>query len=286
MARASSERRRSPRPGARVSAPRGRSSASNVEDLLFFTRLRRKAKWVFLLRAIVFGGGFVFFGVGAGGSGIGDYLSDIFNRQPGTGPSVESARERVEKNPRDAEAQRDLANALQAEGEVDEAIAALERYTRLRPRDTDALQQLAGLYNSRALEARERLAAVQADAQGTMFARDLQRSDSPLAQALNQGPIVEAVQARVDARTTAAVESVQEAYRQQADVYKRLSVLLPEDASIFLQLGQAAEFGGDTTTAISAYERFLELAPDDPNARAIKQRVKTLKQFSGALGGG
>ena len=36
---------------------------------MFFPKLRKHAKWVFVLLAIVFAGGFVFLGVGSGSNG-------------------------------------------------------------------------------------------------------------------------------------------------------------------------------------------------------------------------
>ena len=45
-----------------------------VEDTMFFPRLRRHAKWMFALLALMFALGFVGFGVGAGGIGFGDIL--------------------------------------------------------------------------------------------------------------------------------------------------------------------------------------------------------------------
>ena len=77
---------------------------------MFFPRLRRHAKWMFLLLALAFGLGFVGFGVGAGGVGVGD----IF-RGAGTGsgiPSVSEAEKRVSENPKDPQAFRD-AKAVQ-----------------------------------------------------------------------------------------------------------------------------------------------------------------------------
>ena len=74
MARTQAQRRK-------TSRSRARRSSSSVEDLMFFPKLRRKAKWVFLLLAIAFGVGFVAFGVGTGvgGTSIGDVLRDIFS---------------------------------------------------------------------------------------------------------------------------------------------------------------------------------------------------------------
>src|ERR671935_148941 len=48
------------------------------EDQLFFARLRRHTKWMFVLLALVFAIGFVAFGVGSGSTGVGG-IGDIFN---------------------------------------------------------------------------------------------------------------------------------------------------------------------------------------------------------------
>src|ERR687886_2932292 len=100
MARASSKRRKSTRAHARRSAPRRPATYSSAEDLMFFPRLRKRAKWIFALLALVFAIGFVAFGVGAGGSGIGDFLSQIFHSgSRSSGPSVEDAPAKLKKNP-------------------------------------------------------------------------------------------------------------------------------------------------------------------------------------------
>ena len=93
---------------------------------MFFPRLRRHAKWMFVFLAVALGGGFVIFGVGAGGTGVGD----IFRGNGGTSgvPSISKAREQTEKTPKNAEAWRDLSTALQTNGQTDEAIAALSQY--------------------------------------------------------------------------------------------------------------------------------------------------------------
>jgi tetratricopeptide (TPR) repeat protein len=250
---------------------------------MFFPKLRRRAKWVFLALALAFGLGFVAFGVGAGGSGIGDYIADLLNREPATteGVSAEEARERLSKNPDDAEAQLALAEALQTEGKTEEAIAAFERYTALRPRDTDALQQLAALWDTKAVQAQERAAAAQVEAQATLFAADLRPTDSRLAQALGQDPITTVLQEETTRQSTAALTEVQEAYRQEAAVYGKLTKLLPEDPNMFYELGRSSQFAGDSATAVAAYEQFLRLAPDDPNAPLIREQLKFLRAQAG-----
>ena len=41
---------------------------------MFFPRLRQHTKWMFVFLALVFAVGFVGFGVGSGGTGLGDLL--------------------------------------------------------------------------------------------------------------------------------------------------------------------------------------------------------------------
>ena len=54
---------------------------------MFFPRLRRQAKWVFVFLALVFAVGFVAFGVGSGSSGISDLLRGNFFGGGGTSTS-------------------------------------------------------------------------------------------------------------------------------------------------------------------------------------------------------
>ena len=50
----------------------------------------------------------------------------------------------------------------------------------------------------------------------------------------------------------------------------------PKNAQAFLQLAQLAEQDGRTQLARLSYQAFLELAPQDPNADAIRAKLKTL----------
>ena len=133
---------------------KGRSGPKPIEQTLFFTRLRRQAKWAFILLVFVFAGGFVFFGVGSGSTGIGDLFNGkipfIGSKTASTSPSISKAQKRIQKNPKDAAAYRDLARAYELKHEDVSAISTLETYSKLRPRDADRLRELAGLYASRA----------------------------------------------------------------------------------------------------------------------------------------
>lgn len=57
-------------------------------------------------------------------------------------------------------------------------------------------------------------------------------------------------------------------------VYKRLTELRPKVADYFLTMGTAAQQTGDTATALLAFTRYLELAPDAPEAATVKAWIK------------
>src|SRR5919112_4037932 len=117
-----------------------------AEEDMFFPKLRRQARWMFVFLALVFGLGFVLFGVGSGNGGLGDLLQgnfDVFGSSDPTKQQEKDARKQIEKNPKNPDAHRDLATALQAQDKLDEAVAELQRYLALRPKDTGALAELA-----------------------------------------------------------------------------------------------------------------------------------------------
>ncbi|MEO8290197.1 MAG: hypothetical protein ABI649_04300 [Gaiellaceae bacterium] len=271
MARAQAQRRKNARSHAR-------RSASSAEDLMFFPKLRRKAKWVFLLLAIAFALGFVAFGVGTGVSGtsLGDVLNDFFSRS-NTGADLDSARKKAESNRQNAAAQLEYANALQTAGRTSESIVILERYTTLKPRDANALRQLAALWGSQGVKARNEAQTALAAAQQASATASLGSTDSPFLQEVQGNKIAEVITEDANARATSANLRAQDAYRRSAKVYQELTLLQPNDASLFLQLGVASQSAADYASAIAAYRQFLALAPDDASAPLVKQELKLLE---------
>jgi tetratricopeptide (TPR) repeat protein len=260
-----------------VASGGARERAASIEDTMFFPKLRRHAKWMFVFLALVFGLGFVIFGIGSDqGTGVGDLFRDGGG---GTGGiSVSDARERVQANPRDAEAKRQLATALQTEGQTDEAILVLGDYVTLRPKDEDALSELAGLYLTKgtarqreAQEAQFRASFVTGD---PAFSTPLELGDG---QSLAPDPIIQAVTAETSEAVNAAYTESQAAFANATQTYERIVALSPRDPNIQLELAQAAQQAGDFPKAIGAYERFLELAPDDPTAPLVKQQIQQLQ---------
>jgi tetratricopeptide (TPR) repeat protein len=249
---------------------------------MFFTRLRRHAKWMFVFLALVFGLGFLIFGIGSDqGTGIGDIIRDS-GGATANGLSVSDAREQLEKNPTNPDAQRALATALVQDGKPQEAITYLTLYVEKRPKDQDALRELAGLHLSRALAQSQEAQVAQARASyetfGSTFGSALQLGNG---QTLPPDPIDQALADRASGSVNSAFASAQESFRKAEETYDKLVLAAPNDPNVQLELAQAAQQSGNYAKAIFAYERFLKLAPDDPSASIVKQQIAQLKQAQG-----
>jgi tetratricopeptide (TPR) repeat protein len=245
---------------------------------MFFTRLRRHAKWMFVFLALVFGVGFVAFGIGSDqGTGIGDILRDSGGATSGN-ISVGDAREQLEENPGSAQAKRDLATALQEDGQTDEAIVVLTGYIAQRPKDEDALRELAGLHLGRANALAQNAQIAQLRASyltfGSTFAVPLDLGNGAT---LGPDPIDQAISTQASQEVSQAYANAQASYRKAEEAYDKLAALAPRDPNVQLELAQAAQQSGNTAKAIAAYQRFLVLAPDDPSASIVKQQIEQLK---------
>lgn len=278
MARAAAKRRQ-PTHHHRDDRRHKDSGGQRFEDTLFFSRLRKRAKWVFIFLAVVFAGGFVLFGVGSSNvSG----LSDIFNGIGGGGsgqPSVSKAEKATQKNPKDAAAWKTLAAAYDTTGDIPSAISAWTTYTTLRPKDVEGLQSLATDYEQQFSAQTQVAAAAQAEAQNTQGTQFGPPPTSPLGRALNSvsDPIAQAASNGANQRFNTALQTRQATAQQLEGVYKKLATLhKPVEPSDQLLLAQAAQNAGDTAAAIAAYKAFIKLAPDDPNAAYARQQVKAL----------
>ena len=284
MARADRRRVRSAKSHAgsgtrRRDTARRDSDLAAIEDTLFFTRIRSHAKWVFVFLALSFLIGFVIFNVGGSGNGggIGELLRNGGNGTSGN-ISVSDARAEVQKHPNSALAQRNLATALQGDGETDEAIVALTRYLELKPKDQDALRELAGLNLGQGTKFAQEAQIAQLRASyvtfGSTFSSPLDLGNGAT---IGPDPIDQAIATEASQAVNTAYTKAQTSFQNAEQTYQRLVVLAPKDPNIQLELAQAAQQSGDTPTAIAAYQTFLKLAPDDPSAWLVKQQIAQLK---------
>ena len=222
MARVDQRRSKGTKPDAGVAKAGSRraTTAPSIEDTMFFPRLRRHAKWMFVFLALVFAVGFVGFGVGAGGTGVGDILRN--NGGSSNLPSVSEARQRVEQRPKDAQAWRDLSTALQTDGKTEEAISALTTYTDLRPKDAEGLRELGGLYLALASAKANNVQAIQLDAAFSGASQSFPGSFT-----VNGTPVVDnkigaAVNSKSSERVTAEIDATNQAATNAVATYQRL----------------------------------------------------------------
>lgn len=245
---------------------------------MFFPRLIRQAKWVFVFLALAFAVGFVAFGVGGNlpGTGIGDILQGQVGDN--AGPSVGESRDKIEDNPQNPAGHQELGDALLAEGRGDEAIAAYEDYLDLRPRDIEVKRTLAGLYMSRANTARDEYAQVYAEYQaqtgGGLFGPP---QDSQFGRSLG-GKIDQELTTIYSERLGEINQRMQSAFGQAATLYQQIAATRPDDEALLqLQLGDAAYQARRIPLAVKAYERYLKLDPEGQNAAYAKQQIQLLK---------
>src|SRR3989440_8392209 len=278
MARGAAQARRKAaksQPGTRRQAA-GRRPPT-IEQTMFFPRLRRQAKWVFVLLVFVFAGGFVFFGVGSGSTGLGDLLRgnfNVFGSSNGSTNSsaVKSALKKTQAHPKDPNAWNDLATAYQTDGKLTEANAALEHVLKLKPNDIGALQRVAGFYETKAQNKETEAQNLQAQAPLSLAGVLGVSSASQIGQALSNDPTSQQLTQKAQAAFTEATTALQ----KDAELYKRIAKLQPTDVNTQYHYAQLADLTGDTTAALKAYKQVVKLAPTDPAAKAAKQRIAVL----------
>lgn len=257
------------------------------EDTMFFMRLRTHAKWVFAFLAAAFAIGFLAFGVGTGvnGASLGDVLHNIFGGGSGT-PSISEAQKKVDENPNDAQALRDLATAQQAGGQPKAAAATLESLLKLTPGDTTAASQLAGFYDAQARDAATRSSNLQSLSLSGTFAQQAFSfpGTTGFLGALGSGPIDEAIQRQLAAEAADANQEALDLYAKETAAFKKVTLAKPKDPTGYIQLGQAAAAAGQTDVALTAFKKFVELAPDDPNVKFAKDQIASLEQQLDAQG--
>jgi tetratricopeptide (TPR) repeat protein len=247
---------------------------------MFFPRLRRQAKWAFAVMILVFGVGFVLLGVGSGGLDLGSLLQDSFGRGS-SGTSISKAEKKVDENPRNAAAQKELATAYETKGRTQDAIATYQQYVALRPKDVDALTHLAALQRSQAdtYLAQAQLAFYEqssATARSTFGASPT----STFGRALGQDPIATAVQQKTSTAAQQASSQYQTAAQAAVAAYQKLAELQPTQENL-LALGDVAGHFGDTTTAVKAYRQLLKKTNDPAITQQIRAQIKALQSRGG-----
>jgi tetratricopeptide (TPR) repeat protein len=243
---------------------------------MFFPKLRRQAKWVFVLLALSFAVGFVVFGVGSGtgGAGLGDLLRG--GGGSSSGPSVSDAQKKIDNG--DLVAYKELADAYRQDGKLDQAIAAGEQYLKARPKDYEYMRTVAGDYEGRASRQRNEAAAIQnevtSNTGGTTFAPP---ANSRLGRALQPGKIDTELQTAANQKLTQLYAGLQGSFGRATQLYQRVAANTPKDVLLQLLLANAAYQSQNNSVALKAYHRVIKLAPDSAEAAQAKQQIQFMK---------
>lgn len=250
---------------------------------MFFPKLRRQAKWMFVFLALTFGIGFVAFGVGSGGGGIGDIFQGLGQSSSG-GPSVKNAEKKIKKG--DPTGYKDLAEAYRADNKPDKTIAAGEQYVRARPKDYDFMRTLASDYEGKASRLRYEAQAVQDDLSshtgGNMFSLP---QTTPLGRMLGQtGSIDRELTTIANQKLTDEYTGIQSAYARAAALYQRVAVAKPGDVLLQQLLAQSAYQAQLISVATKAYRRVIKLAPESAEADQARQQLASMRAQAKASG--
>jgi len=276
MARGAAQAQRN-KQRAKQEQPKRKHSAPSYEQTMFFPRLRRQAKWVFVFLALVFAIGFVAFGVGSGSTGISDILrGNFFGGGTSTGSQIKDKQKAIEQNPQDINAYLDLAGIYQQDQQEDKALATLRRAQKVAPNNFDVLNRIAGIYSGRAELARTDAQNAQIDYFNSTVSPPGLDPTSTLGGAIANDTYSSSLQQKFNEAYQKMVKefsTAESAYRQLVAASKGTS----QEANAQLQLASAAQIAGDNPTAIDAYTRFLKIAPDSPNAQAVRQTLAQLK---------
>jgi tetratricopeptide (TPR) repeat protein len=261
--------------GGRRGGRRKHASGGNPNQQLFFSRLRRRAKFMYVLLAVLFAVTFAFLGVGSGTGGLDQLFANLNIFGGGGGTSVSKALKEVKQHPSAPKSYRDLATAYEGKGDTVSAIAALGEYTALAPKDAAALNELGSLElgeaSTQTTEYQNAYAAEQLAAPAATFL-----PTGKLGTAIGESPIEQAAATEANTNTSNIAQQIGQDYTDAVATYQRLAKLQPDSANVQFQLAQAAQTAGNNTVAIAAYKEYLKLNPDSSSANQIKALIKQL----------
>jgi tetratricopeptide (TPR) repeat protein len=204
-------------------------------------------------------------------------MRDAFGSGGSSGPSISSAQKKVAERPLNALYRKQLAQAYEAKGQTDQAIAAWLEYGRLRPKDVVALRHLGDLELGQANSSFQdaQLAALQQSqaAAGNQF----RPTTGKLGQALGNDPLSSAATTQASGTYQVAITKYQTAANRAIATYKQITKLQPKNQEALFALAQAADTLHQNTAAVSAYRQLLKLDIDATTKAQIRARIKTLQ---------
>jgi tetratricopeptide (TPR) repeat protein len=253
---------------------RGHAGGGNPNQQLFFVRMRRSAKPVYVILAVLFAITFAFLGVGSGTNGLDQLFQglNIFHR---SGNAVSKAQKEIAKTPKSPKGYRDLATAYEAKGQNASAISALQQYTAIKKKDAAAWSELAGL---QVTQAQTYLTQYQAAVQNKDLAAPSTSflPSGKLGKALGANQVEQTQASSVNGVVTNLQQQTQLAFSGAVTSYNEVTKLQPTNSNAWIELAQTAQQSGDYTTALRGYKQYLKLNPDSSSKAQIEQLIKQL----------
>ncbi|TML35414.1 MAG: hypothetical protein E6G24_01535 [Actinobacteria bacterium] len=285
MARGAAQaQRKRPRP-----QPKPKRKARTWEDELFFARLRRHTKWMFVLLALVFAVGFVAFGVGSGSTGVGG-IGDIFNSvfggsTSGTDSRIKSDQKKLAANPGDVQTAIDLSTLYQQKQETAQALATLNQAAKTKPRNLDLLNAIAGIYRNETSTVKNDAAAAQDALSSRSVTPPGLDINSTLGQALGADPLTQELRTKATeafSKLTTAYSKAENAYRAVALATRGTSQEPNAQLALAGVAVEAVQVTGqqtDIVVAVNAYKRYLKLEPKGVSSNQARQTLAQLQSF-------
>ncbi|MGB2874525.1 MAG: tetratricopeptide repeat protein [Gaiellaceae bacterium] len=283
MARGAAQAQRKRR--AQQAQPKRKRSAPSWEEQLFFSRLRRHAKVIYVALALVFAVGFVAFGVGSGSTGISDILRGNFfgGGSNSTSSRIKDDQKKITQNPKNTTASLDLAALYQQQQKLPEAIATLEGAAAVQPKNLDVVNALARIYRGQAEQARTAAITAQDAFTSSPLAPPGLDPNSTFGQTFTSDPWSQSLKNQA----STAYSTMTQTFAKAEVAYERVVIAArgtAQEANAQLQLGSMAFEAvqltgqpGDARVAIAAYKRYLKLQPTGISASQARQTIAQLQ---------
>jgi tetratricopeptide (TPR) repeat protein len=249
---------------------------------MLFEKIRRTQKPVFITLGLVFALSFVFLGVGSGVGGIS--LGDLIDSGTNTGASISDLNDKVRENPRDSGSWLKLARAYELDGNTDSALGAYRQYLGLKPDDLSAIAAAATLYESRARTSSARATYYQELASQYQPSTGALPGNVTQFQSAFDSPVVSALQAPLQQQASSAQQEVRSDLSQAIGLWKKATLIAPEDPSYVQAMTNDALNAQDYLTAYEGLKKYLQLVPDTPDRKQLEKLLKQLKPLAASGG--
>lgn len=266
---------------ARARGRRRHAGGGNPNQQLFFVRLRRGQRWVYLLLALVFAVTFAGVGIGSGGGGLSQLYTGLFGGSGGN--SVSKAQDEIKSNP--AKGYRDLATAYETNGNTAQAISALTSYLALKKKSASAWGELGNLQLSQGNTWVKQYSDAQQAAQQADPSAPFQPGGT-LATAVGTNAAYSGASQQASTTASQFYQQATTAFAAAVKAYQQAAKLQPHNATAQEELATAAQSAGNIPVAVAALKKYLQLYPNSPLRSQVKSQIKQLQQSQPTVSSG